>query len=438
MGLSGLEQGSLTIVAVLALLSLGVPVAISMITVAAGAMYLAVNPTFAFANLRTLPFSVTSDYTYVVVPMFVLMGVVTSKAGIIADLYNAAHRFMSGMRGGLYMSTILAAAGFGAASGSTVVSASVFTRITLPEMERYKYNLGVAAGCVAASGTLAALIPPSIIMVILAVLTDQSIGALLMAGVIPGLLTAAFYMIGIRIFIIARPDWAPLTGEKFTWREKFQSLNRVWAVALLALIVIGGLYVGLFAPSAAGAVGAAGATLIAAFMGRLSLRDFWDSLLEAARITTVLFLIFIGGLLLSRALVVMGFISEVNGLVELYGMSPAMFITLVIVVYVILGIFIDSVSMMVITMPLLFPMSQALQIDPIWFLVLIIKLATIAEITPPVGLNLFAVLGSAGGKINARQLFVGVLPFVALDVVFVIALVLFPAIATWLPAQMKG
>jgi TRAP-type C4-dicarboxylate transport system permease large subunit len=164
----------------------------------------------------------------------------------------------------------------------------------------------------------------------------------------------------------------------------------------------------------------------------------WDSLLEAARITTVLFLIFIGGLLLSRALVVMGFISEVNGLVELYGMTPGVFIALVIVVYVVLGIFIDSVSMMVITMPLLFPMSQALQIDPIWFLVLIIKLATIAEITPPVGLNLFAVLGSAGGKINARQLFIGVLPFVALDVVFLVALVLFPAIATWLPAQMKG
>jgi TRAP-type C4-dicarboxylate transport system permease large subunit len=245
-------------------------------------------------------------------------------------------------------------------------------------------------------------------------------------------------MIGIRIFIMARPEWAPLTGEKFTWRDKFQSLNRVWAVALLALVVIGGLYVGLFAPSAAGAVGAAGATLIAAFMGRLTLRDFWDSLLEAARITTVLFLIFIGGLLLSRALVVMGFISEVNGLVELYGMTPGVFIALVIVVYVVLGIFIDSVSMMVITMPLLFPMSQALQIDPIWFLVLIIKLATIAEITPPVGLNLFAVLGSAGGKINARQLFIGVLPFVALDVVFLVALVLFPAIATWLPAQMKG
>lgn len=438
MELSGLEQGILTIVAVLTLLGVGVPVAISMIVVAVGAMYLAVNPNFAFANLRTMPFAITSDYNYVVVPMFVLMGVITSKAGIITDLYRAAHRFTSGLRGGLYMSTILAAAGFGAASGSTVVSASVFTKITLPEMEKYKYNLGVAAGCVAASGTLAALIPPSIIMVILAVLTDQSIGALLMAGVIPGLLTAVFYMIGIRIFIMARPDWAPLTGETFTWAEKLESLNRVWAIAILALVVIGGLYFGLFAPSAAGAVGAAGATIIAAASGRLTLRDFWESLLEAARVTTVLFLIFIGGLMLSRALVVMGFITEVNGLVEVYGMSPGMFIATVVVVYVVLGIFIDSVSMMVITMPLLFPMSQSLQIDAIWFLVLIIKLATIAEITPPVGLNLFAVLASAKEKINARQLFVGVLPFVALDVLFVIVLVLFPAIATWLPAQMRG
>ncbi|MGF7159181.1 tripartite ATP-independent transporter DctM subunit [Rhodoligotrophos appendicifer] len=438
MELSGLEQGILTIVAVLALLSIGVPVAISMIVAAGGAMYLAVNPSFAFANFRTLPFAVTSDYTYIVVPMFVLMGVITSKAGIIADLYRAAHRFTSGLRGGLYVSTILASAGFGAASGSTVVSASVFTKIALPEMKRYNYNLGIAAGCIAASGTLAALIPPSIIMVVLAVLTDQSIGTLLMAGVIPGILTALFYIVGIRVFIAAKPEWAPETGETFSWREKFQSLNQVWAIAFLAIVVIGGLYAGLFAPSAAGAVGAAGATLIAAISGRLSLRDLWDSLLEAARITTVLFFIFIGGLLLSRALVVMGFINDVNGLIGLYGISPGVFMLLVIIIYLVLGMFVDSISIMVITIPFLFPMSQALHIDPIWFSVLIIKLVEIAAITPPVGLNLFAVLSSAEGEISARQIFTGVLPFVLLDIVFVACLFLFPAIATWLPMQMRG
>ncbi len=438
MELSGLEQGIAAIAAILALISFGTPVGLAMILVAGTMMCLAVNFNFAYAQFRLLPYSVTSNYTYVVVPMFVLMGVISSKAGIIADLYTAAHRFTSRIRGGLFMSTILASAGFGAASGSTVVAASVFTKIAIPEMKRYNYDLGVAAGCVAAAGTLAALIPPSIIMVILAVLTDQSVGSLLMAGVVPGLLTGIFYMVGIRIFVAFRPHWAPDTRETFSWREKFQALSRIWSIVILATLVIGGIYAGFFAPSAAGAVGAAGAAAIGFAMRRLTLREFWDAVLEAARITTTLFFIFIGGLLLSRALVISGFIHELTLLIEHFGITPPIFIGLVILVYFILGMFVDAISIMVITLPFMFPMSQTLGLNPIWFSVLLIKLVEIAAITPPVGLNLYAVLAAAENQVTTRQLFKGVLPFVFIEIVFLAFLIAIPGIATWLPLQMKG
>ncbi|MGR3316068.1 TRAP transporter large permease [Roseovarius indicus] len=438
MELGALGQGAASIGAILVLLFCGVPVGVAMIAVAGLTMYLSVNPNFAFAMFRTLPYAVTSNYTYVVVPMFVLMGIIASRAGIIADLYDAAHRFFSRMKGSLYISTIMASAGFGAASGSTIVAASVFTKIALPEMRRYNYHPGVSAGCIAAAGTLAALIPPSIIMVILAVLTDQSIGALLMAGVIPGILTALIYILGVRVFVGIRPDWAPPIEDRFTWAERWQSLRRVWAVVVLAVLVIGGIYKGFFAPSAAGAVGAAGALAIALVMRRFSLGALWESLLETARITAVLFFIFIGGLMLSRALVITGFIREVNDLIGVFGITPAGFIAIVILVYFILGMFVDSVSVMVITLPFIFPMSQTLGIDPIWFSVLLIKLVEIAAITPPIGLNLYAVLTAAGSEVTARQIFIGVLPFVLLEFVFLALLLSVPEIATWLPAQMRG
>ena len=207
---------------------------------------------------------------------------------------------------------------------------------------------------------------------------------------------------------------------------------------VLAVLVIGGIYKGFFAPSAAGAVGAAGALAIALAMRRFSLGALWESLLETARITAVLFFIFIGGLMLSRALVITGFIREVNDLIGVFGITPSGFIAIVILVYFILGMFVDSVSVMVITLPFIFPMSQTLGIDPIWFSVLLIKLVEIAAITPPIGLNLYAVLTAAGSEVTARQIFIGVLPFVLLEFVFLALLLSVPEIATWLPAQMRG
>jgi tripartite ATP-independent transporter DctM subunit len=364
------------------------------------------------------------------------MGTLASRAGIITDLYKAAFQLTSGIRGSLMMATVMAQAMFAAISGSTTVAASIFTRMALPEMIRYGYNPGVSAGCVAAAGTLAGLIPPSIAMVLFAVLTGEPIGKLLIAGILPGVMTAVGYIVGIKIMLIYRPEWAPMISERFSLKQKLQGISKAWAVFLLIGLVVGGIYTGTFPPSAAGAVGATGVLLIALSTKRLPKGALWESLIESARISAVLFLIVMAGLLFSRFLLISGFIGDLKALVVTLEMSAFVFIALVVILYLILGCFVDSVSLMIITLPFLYPISTSLGINGIWFGVLIIKLIEIAAITPPVGLNLFAVLSSGKGLVNSRQLFAGVMPFLVMEAVLLALLMGFPAIATILPELM--
>lgn len=434
--MSGLEQGGITFVVLLMLLALGVPVGFSLAGVAAIGLYLSVGASFMLTTFKTTPYTLASDYTFVVVPMFVLMGAIAGRAGIIGDLYAAAQAILSRVRGSLFMATIVAQAGFAAASGSTVVASGVFTRMALPEMLRFKYDPGVSAGCIAAAGTLAGLIPPSIAMVLFAMLTGQPVGALLIAGILPGILTAAAYMAGIRAFLQFRPEWAPPMTQQVTWPMRFRALSKVWSVLLLMLLVMGGIYSGLFPPSAAGAVGAAGALVIALSMRRIGPHEIWEALLESARITAMIFLIVIAGLIFSRFLLVSGFIGDLRDIVLATELGVASFLTMTIVLFLLLGMFLDSVSLLVIAVPFLFPISQTLGINPIWFAVLIVKLIEIAAISPPVGLNLYAVLASADGRVTTGQLFKGVLPFLAIEVVILALLLAFPRIATILPETM--
>ena len=434
--MSGIESAAIAIAVLLSLLALGIPIGFAMSSVAIAGMYLVVGPTFLLSTLQTLPYNIASQYTFVVIPMFVLMGGISSRAGIISDLYTAAHRMTSSFKGGLFTATLFASAGFAAVSGSTLVSASVFSKMVLPEMKRYGYNIGVSAGCVAAAGTLAAMIPPSISMVLYAILTDQSIGALLIAGVLPGLFTLAAFTLGLRFILIFRPDWAPDNPVRYTLREKVKSLGLIWSSALLAFLIIGGIYSGLFPPSAAGAVGAAGAIVIALARRRLTLRGFGDSLKEAAQISAVIFIIIIAGLLLSRFLLVSGAITEINNYVIANAIGKTEFLIFFITVCFVLGMFVDGVSVLVITLPFLFPIAQKVGIDPIWFGVIVTKMIEIAAITPPVGLNLYAVLGSVGRQVSSGQLFRGVVPFILIEVIVLGFLVAFPEISLWLPQQM--
>jgi tripartite ATP-independent transporter DctM subunit len=422
--------------AMIGLLALGIPVAYAIGTVAILGILYAVGPVFLLSTIQSLPYAFASDYNFVVVPLFVLMGALASRAGIISDLYQAAFQLTSRVRGSLMMATVMAQAMFAAISGSTTVAANIFTRMALPEMTRYGYNKGVSAGCVAAAGTLAGLIPPSIAMVLYAILTGEPVGKLLIAGILPGVLTAVGYIVGIKVMLMVRPEWAPLITERFTLKQKFKALTNTWTVVLLIGLVLGGIYAGAFPPSAAGAVGAAGVLVIALSTRRLPKGALWESLIESARVSAVLFLIVMAGLMFSRFLLISGFIGDLKTFVTAVELTAPMFIATVIVLFLILGCFVDSVSLMVITLPFLYPISKALGIDGIWFGVLVIKLIEIAAITPPVGLNLFAVMSAAKGQLQSRELFMGVIPFLIMEAFILALMIAFPSIATLLPTLM--
>jgi len=422
--------------AMIALLALGIPVAYAIGTVAIVGIFYAVGPVFLLSTIQSLPYAFASDYNFVVVPLFVLMGALASRAGIISDLYQAAFQLTSRIRGSLMMATVMAQAMFAAISGSTTVAANIFTRMALPEMTRYGYNKGVAAGCVAAAGTLAGLIPPSIAMVLYAILTGEPVGKLLIAGILPGVLTAVGYIVGIRVMLIFRPEWAPMITQRFSLKEKLKGLTNTWTVLLLIGIVLGGIYAGAFPPSAAGAVGAAGVLVIALSTRRLPKGALWESLIESARVSAVLFLIVMAGLLFSRFLLISGFIADLKTFATTIELTAAMFIALVVLLFLILGCFVDSVSLMVITLPFLYPISKAVGVDGIWLGVLVIKLIEIAAITPPVGLNLFAVMSAAKGQLQSRELFRGVIPFLVMEAVILGLMIAFPSIATFLPTLM--
>lgn len=418
------------------LIAIGFPVAVSMASVAVVAMILSAGVPFALSNLTTLPYAIASDFAFAVIPMFVLMGALTTVAGISTELYTAAYRWTSWLKGSLYYATTLAAGGFGAINGSSMVSSALFTRIALPEMLRLNYDKSLSAGCIAAAGTFAAMIPPSVAMVLYAILADQSVGRLLMAGVIPGVFTVAVYLIGIRLILAVNGGKAPTTMIRFSLRERLESVRGLWATIVLVIVVMGGIYTGVVYPSTAGAAGAGGALVIGLLRKRLGAAAFWQAVKQSVTTTAVLFIIVIAGLLLSRALLISGFVGTAVDLVADAGLTPMQLVLGVVALYVVLGMFIDTVSLMVMTIPFLYPIAKTLGIDLVWFGVIVVKLIEIAAITPPVGLNLFAVTGASNGQIGSRDLYRGVAPFIVLEILVLAVLIAFPGISLWLPNRM--
>jgi tripartite ATP-independent transporter DctM subunit len=429
--------GLAAILGMLILVAAGVPVAIALMTVSVFGMWGYAGISFLFVNFETLPYAISSEFAFLVIPMFVFMGALTASSGVTAELYNAGYRWTSGFRGSLYYATTLASGAFAAINGSTVVSSLIFTRIALPEMLRFGYHPGLSAGAICAAGTFAAMIPPSVVMVLYAILTETSVGKLLIAGVLPGLLTVFCYIVGIGILLHVRPDYAPKLTQRFSLREKLASTGGLWPVIILFGIVFGGIYSGLMFPSAAGAVGAVGALAIGIVRQRLNFRQMWEALSEAASTTAVLFLIIIGGLLFSRLLLASGFITDLTDLITSMGLTKYTFMALVLILYLIMGCLVDTISMLVMTVPFLAPVADKLGIDPIWFGIIIVKLAEIGAITPPVGMNLFAVLAASEGRVSSRQLFVGVVPFLMIEAVTLGLLLTFPEIVLWLPGAMR-
>lgn len=401
-------------------------------------IYLSVGPDAALAQIAAIPFGTTNSFALAVIPLFILMGSFATVSGITTDLFRTAYVWLGSLRGGLAMATVMSSAAFGAASGSTIVNAAVFTRMAMPEMARFGYDIRLSAGCIAAAGTLAALIPPSILMVIYAVITEQSIGKLLIAGIVPGILTAVIYCGGIYILARVRPDLAPLANLKFSWADRFQSLKGVYGIMLLFGIVVGGIYGGYFPATYAGAVGAFGAFLIAISRRRLSPGSLVDVLKEAAVTTSVIFIIVIGGILFARFLTYSGLVTTISTYLIGLGVSKYTYLLCFVLLFTLLGCFIEPIAIMVMTLPIMFPVMKEAGFDPIWLGVVAVKLAEIGVLTPPVGLNVFVVKSSSPIPVTLGQAFAGVTPFIVLDFLSLGLYVAFPEMITWLPNLVSG
>ena len=401
-------------------------------------IFLTVGPDAAFAQLATIPFSTTNSFTLAVIPLFILMGSFASVAAITTDLFRTAYVWLGGLRGGLAMATVMSSAAFGAASGSTIVNAAVFTKMAMPEMTRFGYDVRLSSGCIAAAGTLAALIPPSILMVVYGVITEQSIGKLLIAGIVPGVLTAIIYCTGIYVIARLRPDLAPQAKLSFTWGERWRSLYGVSGIMILFALVVGGIYGGYFPATYAGAVGAFGAFVIALVKRRLGLGSLIEVLKEAAVTTSVIFIIVVGGILFARFLTYSGLVTMISTALLSIGTGKYIYLLGFVVLFTVLGCFIEPIAIMVMTLPVMFPVMTAAGFDPIWLGVVSVKLAEIGVLTPPVGLNVFVVKSSSPVPVTLGQVFAGVTPFIALDFLSLGLYVAFPEMILWLPNLMRS
>jgi C4-dicarboxylate transporter DctM subunit len=383
--------------------------------------------------LATLPYTTTAFYPISALPLFVLMGLVVGAAGLSTDLYDTAYKWFGRLPGGLAISTVFASGGFAAITGSSSASLVTIGSVALPEMKKYKYDPKLATGTVAAGGTIGILIPPSLGFILYAILTEESIGRLFMAGIIPGILEVVFYVGLIYLMCRLNPSLGP-RGPKTAMGEKVRSLKNTWPVLLLFALVIGGIYGGIFTPTEAGAVGAFGAMVIILLMGRLNVRGLAVTTMEALKMTGMILVLVLGAFIFAHFLA----LSKLPFLLSEFitGMNIPRYATLVaiILLYIVLGMFLEIFSSILLTVPILFPSILAMGFDPIWFGVIMVRVMEIGLITPPIGMNVFMLAGVTDTPLGS--IFRGIVPFVIADFLHVALLVAFPQISLYLPQTM--
>jgi len=417
--------------AMFALMSVRVPIALAMAAVGFCGLWLLRGSPSAISMAGSTIFETGFQYTLSVVPLFVLMGNFVARAGMSRELYAAANAFLGHKRGGLAMATILACGGFGAICGSSIATAATMSKVAYPSMKRFGYKDTLATGSVAAGGTLGILIPPSVIMVIYCLMTEQNIGAMFAAGFLPGLVAIGFYLAAVRYTVWRDPASGP-PGERSSWRERLSALKDVWAVLLLFLLVIGGIYGGVFTATEAAGMGAFGGFVIAWARGALTWKMLGDVLAESARTTAMLFAILIGALMFANFVNFTSMPQDLSDFVQQFNLHPMLVIVAICLIYVVLGTAMEELSMILLTVPLFFPLVTGLGFDPIWFGILIVCVVEIGMISPPVGMNVF-VLRATLPDVATSTVWRGVMPFFFADVLRLGVLIAFPAISTWLP-----
>jgi TRAP-type C4-dicarboxylate transport system permease large subunit len=467
------------LMAMMLLAFLRVPIALAMAIVGViGYAYMRDwNWYVAFTTAQTKVYETGRNYTLSVVPLFILMGNFVTRAGMSQELFRTAHSFVGHLRGGLAMATILGCAGFGAICGSSIATAATFAKVAYPSMKKFGYSDRLATGAIAAGGTLGILIPPSTIMVIYGIMTETNIGKMFAAGILPGILATVILCIAVQ-YVTWRDPAAGPPGERLGWRERFATLDGLgwflalgtavlasvqfnWlageqagvtgAIAVFALsliykgvtsvialftLVMGGIYGGVFTATEGAGVGAFGALMFALARGAINWRSLYEALVESARTTSMLFLILIGALIFADFVNITSMPNDLKDFVTQLEISPVMVVAVIMVIYVLLGTAMEELSMILLTVPVFFPLIVHLGVDPIWFGILIVCVVEIGLISPPVGMNLF-VLKTLLPEVSTGTVFRGVMPFMAADCVRLAILVAFPIISTWLPSMMK-
>ncbi|MEM7523553.1 MAG: TRAP transporter large permease [Pseudomonadota bacterium] len=417
----------------LLLVFLRTPIALAMIAVGVGGTYLVIgNPMMTLNQLKTLSYGTFSNYSFSIIPLFLLMGQFATLSGMSKSLFRAAESFLGHRRGGVAMSAVGACAGFGAICGSSLATAATMGQVALPELRRYGYPGSLATGALAAGGTLGILIPPSVILVIYALLAEQNIEKLFVAALIPGILAAFGYMIAISVWVRVWPN-ASGVRPRVPWAERLVALGEVWPVVVIFLIVVGGIYAGVFTPTEAAAVGAAGTGLVALASGEMSWARLKGAVLATASSSAMIFLIILGAGIYNSFLALTQLPQTASIWVGEQGFSPWFVLTVVLVMYLVFGCVMDSLSMVLLTVPIIFPIMSVLDFGMsvndfgLWFGILVLIVVEVGLITPPVGMNLF-IINSMDKETPIGQTYRGALPFVVTDMIRVVILASFPPI----------
>jgi len=435
--MASLEIGLLGVIALFAAILLGVNVMVALGAVGALGLTAVVGFHAATSMLSTVFFETTHSFHFSVIPLFLLMGYFAMRAGLSEDLYDASNKWFGALPGGLAISTTLGAAAFGAASGSSIGTATVFTKLALPQMLDHGYDKRMASASIAIAGTLAVMIPPSAVMVIFGILTDSSIGDLLIAGVIPGFVFALVLCGATLLTVLRRPDYAPRSKETYTLRQKLYALRLAGPLILVIASIIFGLYMGVFTPTEAGGMGA-GVTLVLAVIRQRGIKTIrlMEVLRETVKTSAMIFSIIICALIFSRYLALSGVANTLGDFLTTLNVNRWVIVLIIVIIYLIFGMMMDAPALLAITLPITHPVMMKLGFDPIWFGVFVVLLVEIGAVTPPVGVNCFVVQATSEGRVELEEVFAGLIPYVLAGFVMLALLCLFPQMALYLPQTM--
>ena len=419
---------------VFVLLLFGTPVAFGMIIVGVLGFAWVVGWFPGVAMLGQIAYETSLSASLSVLPLFILMGNFVSRAGLSRELYDCANAFIGHRRGGLAMATVLACGGFAAVSGSSMATSATMAQVSVPEMRKHGYADSLAAGSIAAGGTLGILIPPSVILVLYGIITATDIGSLFIAGIVPGVIGLLLYLAAVRTITWINPEMGP-PGPRADWPQRLRALSRIWGILVLFLVIMGGMYLGVFTPTEAAGVGAGGAFLFVLARRAMTWRVLLETLIQTARTTSMMFILLIGAIVFSNFINVAGLPRELSNWVLSFEASPMLVMLCILGIYLVLGCLLESLSMMLLTVPIFFPIVQSLGFDPIWFGIIVVVVIEISLITPPIGLNVF-VMKVALPDVPTTTIFRGVGTFIVADILRLALLLLFPALVLFAPNLM--